>query len=75
MIPSGCAATIDATIRVRGRWWNQGDQFSISSGFPQNTTRDDNAREIRSTIRPGGGGDLIVVETVNGNIEVVAPKQ
>jgi DUF4097 and DUF4098 domain-containing protein YvlB len=68
-VPANAKANIDALIDIRGRW--EEDEYDISSDFKPATyekNRDD--KEIHATFVLNGGGEDIVLETVNGNIEV-----
>ncbi len=74
-IPANLPATIDATIKISGFSWND---YDISSDFPLTTDRNkdrENKRGqrielIHSEGKINGGGDLIKLETSNGNIEI-----
>lgn len=70
-LPSNAKATIDATIRIRGRWKYRKDEYEIRSDFQEESkTEDSDEREIHATYKLNGGGDTIVLETSEGNIEI-----
>lgn len=70
-LPSNAKATIDATIRIRGRWKYRKDEYQIRSDFKeQQSTQDDREQEIHATYELNGGGDTIVLETSEGNIDI-----
>ncbi|HTR82663.1 MAG TPA: hypothetical protein VMM58_13620 [Bacteroidota bacterium] len=70
-LPSNAKATIDATIRIRDQWRHGEDEYDISSDFPAETkTADKDDGEIHAIYNLNGGGDKIVIETTNGNIEI-----
>ena len=74
-IPAKLPATIDATIKISGFSWHD---YEISSDFPLTTesVKDSKSRRrkrvetIHSQGKINGGGDLIKLETSNGNIEI-----
>jgi DUF4097 and DUF4098 domain-containing protein YvlB len=70
-IPENAKATIEARIRVRGHWKDSKEEYAVSSDFKSTSyVTDDDMREIRATYVLGGGGEVINLETVNGNIYV-----
>jgi DUF4097 and DUF4098 domain-containing protein YvlB len=70
-IPENAKATIEARIRVRGHWKESKEEYAVSSDFKSTSyVTDDDMREIRATYVLGGGGEVISLETVNGNIYV-----
>ncbi len=70
-LPSNAKATIDATIRIRGRWKYRKDEYQIRSDFQeQPKTQDNHEEEIHATYELNGGGDMIVLETSEGNIDI-----
>jgi len=70
-IPDNSKITIDAVIRIRGRWSDAIEESDIVSDFKAaNYTKDSNAKEIRGQYVLNGGGENIYLETVNGSIEI-----
>ena len=78
-IPAKLPATIDATLKISGFSMND---YNISSDFPLTTERDKESKDrrskrvelIHSQGKINGGGDLIKLETSNGNIEIIKLK-
>jgi DUF4097 and DUF4098 domain-containing protein YvlB len=68
IIPANAKATIEARIRIRGRWGDEED-YEIVSDF-EAETHDKNSKDIRGTYVLGGGGPRIMLETMNGNIYI-----
>lgn len=74
-IPAKLPATIDATLKISGFSMND---YNISSDFPLTTERKKDIKDrrgrrvelINSQGKINGGGDLIKLETSNGNIEI-----
>lgn len=70
-LPEGARARIEATIKISGRWSTHRDEYRITSDFPATTeVMDDQAREIRAVYEINGGGEVIKMRTVNGNIHI-----
>jgi DUF4097 and DUF4098 domain-containing protein YvlB len=70
-LPSDAKATIDATIRIRGQWRRRSQEYEIRSDFPEESkTVDKEEEEIHAVYKLNGGGDMIRLETANGNIEI-----
>jgi DUF4097 and DUF4098 domain-containing protein YvlB len=70
-IPENAKATIDAQIRVEGRWKSRKDDYSIRSDFKANSEeRDEGKHEIRASYILNGGGQQIDLKTVNSDIEI-----
>jgi DUF4097 and DUF4098 domain-containing protein YvlB len=69
-LPDNAKATIEARIRIRGRW-DLNEDYEIISDFPsQNYNKDQDEKEIRATYVLNGGGERISLETVNGTIQI-----
>jgi DUF4097 and DUF4098 domain-containing protein YvlB len=67
----GVRATISALIRISGNWERESRRSSISCDLaPFTPAVDAAAKEIRAEIPINGGGTLISLETVNGNIRI-----
>ncbi len=73
-IPESLPATITAIIKISGTSWRD---YDIYSDFPLTSKKDtgQDKRErreeiIRSEGKINGGGDLILLETTNGNITI-----
>jgi DUF4097 and DUF4098 domain-containing protein YvlB len=70
-IPENAKATIEARIRIRGHWKESKNEYAVSSDFKSTSyVTDDDMREIRATYVLGGGGEVINLETVNGDIYI-----
>ncbi len=70
-IPENAKASIEAVISVRGRWRENSEDYSIESDFKSKTyEKDPDTKEIRATFLLNGGGEEIILETVNGNIMI-----
>jgi DUF4097 and DUF4098 domain-containing protein YvlB len=70
-LPENSKATIHARIRIRGRWNDMRDEYSIVSDFQSSSyEKDDEKREIRGTYTLNGGGEDITLDTVNGDIYI-----
>jgi hypothetical protein len=73
-IPEKLPATITAVINIRGASWQD---YDISSDFPLTSKKESEEAKsgrreevIRSEGKINGGGDLIFLETTNGNISI-----
>ena len=68
-LPANAKATIEARIRLRD--WNRRDteEYDILSDF-EAELHDKSEREVRARYVINGGGKVIKIETVNGNIEI-----
>lgn len=69
-VPENARATIEAVIRVEGRW-SRRKNYEVRSDFKADryeTSEDD--EEIRAVYTLNGGGEKIYLETVNSNIEI-----
>lgn len=74
-IPANAKATIEAVIRLRDDWgWSsKKNKYDIKSDFKADTydkRGDDDGDEIHATYVLNGGGEVIYLETVNGNIDI-----
>ena len=70
-IPEDARATIEARIRIEGRWGSRKTEYKVRSDFKAETSeQDQDEREIRSTYKLNGGGDLIELQTVNSDITI-----
>lgn len=70
-LPENSKATIDAAIRVRGRWKSEKENYGIKSDFKQDSyNQNDDNKEIQAVYTINGGGDRIKLETVNSDIEI-----
>ena len=69
VLPGDTKATIEARIRIQGRWRDTRESYDIRSDFPsQRSDRNNTEKEITSTFVINGGGETIVLETVNADI-------
>ncbi|MEX2117852.1 MAG: DUF4097 family beta strand repeat-containing protein [Bacteroidota bacterium] len=70
-VPENAKATIEAIIRIDGRWGSRKERYDIKSDFTADSyQKDDDYEEIRATYILNGGGEKIYLETVNSNIEI-----
>ncbi len=70
-VPADAKATIQARIRVQGRWRLASKAYDIVSDFKlENYEKNEDQGEIRATVNLGGGGPVIMLNTANGNIEI-----
>ena len=68
-IPEDAKATIEATIRIQGRWSSRRSDYKVRSDFKADSyEQNDEDREIRATYKLNGGGELIELKTVNSDI-------
>ncbi|MCI0613452.1 DUF4097 domain-containing protein [bacterium] len=71
LIPENAKATIEARIRVRGNWKSSKEDYSIMSDFKSlKYETDEDVHEIRGTYVLNGGGEVINLDTVNGDIYI-----
>ncbi|MGD0337489.1 MAG: DUF4097 family beta strand repeat-containing protein [Bacteroidota bacterium] len=70
-IPEDAKATIDARIRVEGRWKSRMNDYSIHSDFKASSEeKSEKEHEIRGSYILNGGGQQIDLKTVNSDIEI-----
>ncbi|GJQ21346.1 MAG: hypothetical protein HBSIN02_17010 [Bacteroidia bacterium] len=70
-IPENAKASIEAVIRIEGRWGSRKERYDIRSDFPAATyDKRDDYEEIHATYLLNGGGERIYLETVNSDIEI-----
>lgn len=70
-IPENAKATIEARIRVDGRWNSRMNDYSIRSDFKAlSEEKSKDEHEIRATYILNGGGQQIHLKTVNSDIEI-----
>lgn len=75
-VPENAHCTIDARIRIRGRWSENKEEYKIYSDFKSQTYNvDEEMHEIHATYTLNGGGERISLDTVNGDIYVRALKR
>ena len=68
-IPEDAKATIEATIRIQGRWSSRRSDYKVRSDFKADSyEQNDEDREIRASYKLNGGGELIELKTVNSDI-------
>ena len=68
-VPENAKATIDAYIRIEGRWGSRHSRYQVRSDFKADTY-DEHDDEIHAVYKLNGGGEMIYLETVNSNIEI-----
>ncbi|HAP35364.1 MAG TPA: hypothetical protein DCQ28_05265 [Bacteroidetes bacterium] len=72
-LPENAKATIEATIRLRDNWGSSSrkSKYEIRSDFKaESYEKDDDREEIRGRYIINGGGETIILETVNGYIDI-----
>ncbi len=74
-LPANVKATIEATIRLRDNYgWGaemKKSKFEIRSDFQSvSYDKDGDRQEIKARYMLNGGGEIITLETVNGNIDI-----
>ncbi len=70
-VPENSKVTIEALIRIEGRWGSRKSRYEVKSDFKADSyEQDDEAEEIRATYNLNGGGEKIYLATVNSNIEI-----
>ena len=75
-IPESAKATIDATIRIQGRWRSRRDEYKVRSDFKAELyEKDEDGEEIRARYVLNGGGEDIRLETVNSDIKILKLKK
>ncbi|UCG51579.1 MAG: DUF4097 family beta strand repeat protein [Candidatus Latescibacterota bacterium] len=67
-IPGDAKVTIEARIRIRGRWYDE-DEYEITSDFEAELHEKDK-KSVRAKYVINGGGPRVTLETVNGNIYI-----
>ena len=70
-LPENAKATVQALIRIEGRWKTNSARYDIRSDFKAAAyTKDEDAEEIRASYELNGGGQVITVKKVNGDIQI-----
>lgn len=70
-LPETAKVTVDATIRIRGRWSEAEEEYVIRSDFKAKfNQRDQERKEIHAQYDLNGGGERIELQTTNGNIMI-----
>ena len=70
-VPENAKVTIEALIRIEGRWGSRKSKYEVRSDFKADKyEKDDDEEEIRATYNLNGGGEKIYLTTVNSNIEI-----
>ena len=71
-IPENAKATINARIRVQGRWGDDEDDYHIKSDFKSTiyNIRGDDEGDITVIYILNGGGETIYLETSNADIQI-----
>ena len=67
-LPAGAKVTIEARIKIRDRW--DEDDYEITSDFKAES-QDRDKREVTARYVINGGGKVITIETVNGDIDIL----
>jgi DUF4097 and DUF4098 domain-containing protein YvlB len=73
-LPENAKASIEATIRLRSEGWGSSSRkskYEVRSDFPSASYDKDGDRdEIRARYLLNGGGEIIILETTNGYIDI-----
>ena len=69
-VQEGTKATVEARIRNSSSGEKDASQYKIKSDFPMQQTSQDEGRSTRATIQVNGGGEVVTIETMAGNISV-----
>jgi hypothetical protein len=67
-LPADAKCTIEARIKIRDRW--DEDDYEITSDFKAES-QDRTKRAVTARFVINGGGKLITIETVNGDIDIL----
>ncbi|MEK9138412.1 MAG: DUF4097 family beta strand repeat-containing protein [Bacteroidota bacterium] len=71
-IPENAKATIEATIRIQGRWKSRKGEYKVRSDFKaESYEQNEDDEEIRAKYVLNGGGEDIRLETVNSDIKIL----
>ena len=70
-VPQTSSVTIQACVRIQGDWESNIQRCDILGDFqPTSYERDRLKKEIRATYQLNGGGEKILLQAVNGLIEI-----
>ena len=70
-VPENAKVTIEALIRIEGRWGSRKTKYEVRSDFKADKYEtDEDEEEIRATYNLNGGGEKIYLTTVNSFIEI-----
>jgi hypothetical protein len=69
-VQDGTKATVEARIRNSSSGEDDTSRYQITSDFPMLQTSQDEGRSTRATIQVNGGGEVVTIETMAGNISV-----
>lgn len=70
-VPENAKVTIEALIRIEGRWGSRKSKYEVRSDFKADKYEtDEEDEEIRATYNLNGGGEKIYLTTVNSFIEI-----
>lgn len=70
-VPENAKVTIEALIRIEGRWGSRKSKYEVRSDFKADKYEtDEDEEEIRATYNLNGGGEKIFLSTVNSSIEI-----
>lgn len=68
----GAAVTVQTRIQLRRSWRSRPEEYRVISDFPAAAyEKDPNGNEIRGSYEVNGGGPLVELETVNGDIRIL----
>ncbi len=72
-LPAGARARVEALLRQTGSWWHRegDDENQIVSDFPHQTFEKDERGNIKAAYEINGGGPVIRLETVHGDIRIL----
>jgi DUF4097 and DUF4098 domain-containing protein YvlB len=70
-VPANAKATIDATIRMKNERHHSSGEYTIHSDFDAaSATSGEGGDEVHNVYKLNGGGTVITVRTMNGNIYI-----
>lgn len=69
-VQDGTKATVEARIRNSASGEDDTSRYQITSDFPMQQTSQEEGRGTRATIQVNGGGEVVTIETMAGNISV-----
>jgi DUF4097 and DUF4098 domain-containing protein YvlB len=69
-VQEGTKVTVEARIRNSSSGEEDASRYQVKSDFPMQQTSQDEGRSTRATIQVNGGGEVVTIETMAGNISV-----
>lgn len=74
LLPSTAKVTIDAQVKIRGNWSRSRNKYKIISDFGGAKDSAPGDKDLSSTIHVNGGGEKIILRTINSDIKIVKIK-